>query len=1601
MGSNATIMNQIDNLDNEVQVPEEVINSTTAEAAEPGIQPKVEDELISKTGDTLPTSGETEKPSPNSEAETAQEEDIAWAEVTAKLKEVREKYCKVREEEDWIKADAPYNYVAFRATSRVRPADVERGKKREFGAARGPCDTTESRLLFRQLARVHILNTVQRAIDEALSADPIVARSLKFQHECEVAMSAYRELYKDFLRRVKQTLAGWQVEREVFTNSDHRAITFNLSAHRPHRSSAGPRRRWCARKLDVEAFSERLSSARIPNANATPGHPEDMAAVFITTITEACSVSMPSGGGRHRRHESVYWWTDEIAALRRQCLRARRLAQRARGRAAEEARRADFAFAKSRLRAAIEESKRRCWSALCNEVDRDVWGRPYGTVMSRLKGPRATPPREPTLVRRTVAALFPTVTEALIRPPAGPAGAVIPGVTLEELRGACTRIRDGAAPGPDGVPNRALKLAVVLRPDAFLRVYSACLSGGVFQSPWKRQRLVLLSKPGRPPDAPSSYRPLCMLDTVDKILKRIICRRLEGYTEAPDGLSDHQHGFRRGRSTVDAIESVTTAAREAVGGARGSRKYCAVITLDVRNAFNSARLDHGVRIVGFADDITVVTVAGTTYEVEDLLSRAIARVCDALWGLGLETADHKTEALLFSRKRRLETITIEVGDCFIASSPCIRYLGIQLDARLTFNDHLIAASEKASKVAGALSQIMSTIGGPRSSRRRLYANVIDSILLYGTPIWSCGPGARAGLRRAEAIHRRACLRVISGRPHLSYDAAYVLASIPPLALLADERSRLHQRHHEDARTEERQETLRRWQSQWDRSPKGRWTHRLIPNIRSWIERRHEERRTCKNATFRPARQLFRRAVPRAAPNLTFLHVRRCISLIYDNAKFIVPSCRSPWVRDLTSTLTTLSEAEDYEWSKRDAAFGVRKQRLRLVVASDAEHRIASVRSSRAFQVRVTDLYQTFSGVFWATRATVYVSDEYEVEDLQKSLHQANASLATLDETQDHADLEKQWTDEVHKSVQFVLDRAEKHEGRMEVLDERLNGVETAATEASKRIDTIIGDFEELKNQVEAAVSTMEGAGPTKLVQSEVKKLIGDVLVKQAPTYEFHIMAEDADMIRERTQDIHTLLEILNFFLGEELPECVGRLLEHQPFFVKPYPIPFNYREQVRQEIQKMLDWKLIRPSKSRYISPLVVVIKKDQSIRLCLDARKINECLMEDFAMPINIDDLLQQCYGVTVMSSLDLTSSFYQIPLTEDSKKYCAFLHEEKVYEFNVVPFGLKVSSAGLIRGLEHALHGIGDNVLNFVDDLLCISPNEADHIKCLDNLLGRLARCNLTLNFKKLKLLCSRVESPMRHPTCLCKLFLQVVVVIVQQSFGIFSTARRGDKQTNRIDYKRDEIPGSQSSDDELSTEMDHFNAKAKNPKHASTSPWPLFGRIDVGIQAPMSGSTSEATTTSHAYNGSAERQPSKVQVRISKNRRGKKMPSGVACTARPTTSDIAVQTENETSVTSLQKPAPQKQKPLPPNYVSSKKIKPAAKEKKTPAAINYNTRDMYPKIKIRVHPPAFRSGHLRSHYKPGNRDAKGRFVGIYNSRFIKAMMEEFNHLWAALGV
>ncbi|CAB0041818.1 unnamed protein product [Trichogramma brassicae] len=304
--------------------------------------------------------------------------------------------------------------------------------------------------------------------------------------------------------------------------------TVSLPSCPAHRSLPRPRRIW------------RRASCPSSPAHVMPRCPRQILAAVVSPV--------------------YWWWTPEIADLRRSCLRARRLFQRSRGRHDEETHSANYASARRLLRVAIKTSKRRCWRQLCDEVNNDVWGKPYRIAMSRTpRMPAGQAAQLPLLVRaRAVAALFPRV-------PSGPAlrlprraEELIPAVTLEELKGAQSRINERSKPGPDGIPNSALKIAIAARPDIFLRVYTMCLETGVFPSGWKRQRLVLLPQQGKPSDEPSSYRPLYMLDTAGKILERIICDRLEAFTERPGGLSERQYGFRKGRSTIDAIEDVVS-----------------------------------------------------------------------------------------------------------------------------------------------------------------------------------------------------------------------------------------------------------------------------------------------------------------------------------------------------------------------------------------------------------------------------------------------------------------------------------------------------------------------------------------------------------------------------------------------------------------------------------------------------------------------------------------------------------------------------------------------------------------------------------------------------------------------------------------------------------------------------------------------------------------------------------------------------------------------------------------------------------------------------------------------------------------------------------
>ncbi|KAL7286998.1 hypothetical protein TKK_0018796 [Trichogramma kaykai] len=98
--------------------------------------------------------------------------------------------------------------------------------------------------------------------------------------------------------------------------------------------------------------------------------------------------------------------------------------------------------------------------------------------MSHLRGPRVNSPISPSLVRHIVSALFPHVLDEPVLPPPLQAGAIVPAVTLKELRIAYKRIKEHTAPGLDVVPNSVIRIAIA-------EVYTARLRTSVFPAYWK------------------------------------------------------------------------------------------------------------------------------------------------------------------------------------------------------------------------------------------------------------------------------------------------------------------------------------------------------------------------------------------------------------------------------------------------------------------------------------------------------------------------------------------------------------------------------------------------------------------------------------------------------------------------------------------------------------------------------------------------------------------------------------------------------------------------------------------------------------------------------------------------------------------------------------------------------------------------------------------------------------------------------------------------------------------------------------------------------------------------------------------------------------
>ena len=230
----------------------------------------------------------------------------------------------------------------------------------------------------------------------------------------------------------------------------------------------------------------------------------------------------------------------------------------------------------------------------------------------------------------------------------------------------------------------------------------------------------------------------------------------------------------------------------------------------------------------------------------------------------------------------------------------------------------------------------------------------------------------------------------------------------------------------------------------------------------------------------------------------------------------------------------------------------------------------------------------------------------------------------------------------------------------------------------------------------------------------------------------HLNAEEREIVKNLLiQHKDIFLEIPGRMTGYEYRIKVKN---SKKVVRRSYPIPLAQRDAVSREIKKMLEWDVIELSESAYCNPLRIVNKSNGEVRVCLDARFINEIIEADNEAPPLIDDLLQHFHGCNFLSTTDMTKGYWQVPLEMESRKYTAFLHNGNLYHFKVIPYGLKTAGAGFVRGSKI---NFGPKVLSFltayIDDLLIPSNSFHQHVERLDLFFRRVAEIGATLNLKK----------------------------------------------------------------------------------------------------------------------------------------------------------------------------------------------------------------------------------------------------------------------------
>ncbi|KAK7929500.1 hypothetical protein WMY93_005895 [Mugilogobius chulae] len=279
-------------------------------------------------------------------------------------------------------------------------------------------------------------------------------------------------------------------------------------------------------------------------------------------------------------------------------------------------------------------------------------------------------------------------------------------------------------------------------------------------------------------------------------------------------------------------------------------------------------------------------------------------------------------------------------------------------------------------------------------------------------------------------------------------------------------------------------------------------------------------------------------------------------------------------------------------------------------------------------------------------------------------------------------------------------------------------------------------------------------------------LLKEFIVRQEPSQQFLVRAVKDEEVSEKFFPIPAaepaaidlshlspsqqdeLKPLLNADLFQETPGFTS-LVQHQirlkqdaPKRQRSYRIPERLVPVLKKEIELMLELGIIEISDSEWCSPVVLVPKKDGSLRFCIDFRYLNAISNFDpYPMP-RIDELLERVGSAAYITTLDLSRGYWQLALAPEARELTAFKTPFGLFQFRVMPFGLQGAPATFQRLMDHVLRDVSQFSAAYLDDVVIYSRSWKEHLHHLQEVLKRIQAAGLTINPKKCAMAHREVE-------------------------------------------------------------------------------------------------------------------------------------------------------------------------------------------------------------------------------------------------------------------